>query len=1255
MAEPLFSITCATCQARLAVRDEAAIGQILTCPKCESMVEVTPPPGWKPPPKPSSQPRAEPKSDPQAEPEEAPNRGEAGKAAAPGGAGAAPGASKTRRPPKQAGKKRSDRGGSRGKQTRGAQPPANKPTEPRPGIPSDKPVAPPDRGATRRTAQAASGAAASAGVVPPPADAPVPPPVEATEPSAAPPEAPAQIGEPGPPPPGAEEAAATRAEEGAALATPRAALAPAELLWRKWLLLAAAPVVGVVVGVFVWLALSSRGPEPSPPVDPPNAPQEAEPSTEEPAPPEPEPTALRLDPRWLPAETRWLVSLRSSDLAGEKAFRSAVPLGGPAWDMVRRLTDAFGVRLETIRRLSWASTDLEAWPDPGLIVVELVAGHDAGVFRREGKPADVLVDGKVGRRLTDGDWPHPFVVIDRSTILTGRPALLDAIADREGAALKSVPIDRLFQAIGAEADAFVLVDLASARAAGWQLPTSVMDVWPAGREPWRVVWEVPHGLGFSVPSGRTGVTEVALVCEGPTAAQNVEAALDELIPAAQAAIRQRSESLAEPGRGAIPEAAAASYRELLTGVSAALEASRWEVVDQTVWVRVDWGAGLSDAVVAGVESRPAIRAAWLDAAFQADEANVEGILAGLGKYHRAKGSFPAGAGGAALLSPESRLSWIASALPYLGHEDWFEELHFGYPWNGGQNRAVTRRRLDRMINPALGPSTTEAGFPVTHYVGVAGVGPDAGFLEPGHFRAGLFGFNRTTRLDEIPDGASNTLAILGVSEHLGGWGSGGNATVRGLTKPPYVNGPDGFGSGQPGGMLVGMADGSVRFVSKEIDPIVLEQLATIGGGERATVAALGPPRFAQEPRKPKPAAQVAAAKEPPSKPAPSADDSAAAGPAEPVEPVRFDVEARLGARVVQIGFPDVPLGDAVRLVSQLSMLPITFDLEAMAELGVSVGDPVRIDLSGATLAEVLKAVLAEHGLVYVVDRGQVLVTSPGRKRGSTKPRDYTVSDLTGRGVEATAKLADLVRDVVAPESWEPSGGQGTVEAAPGVLKVVQTDAVHFQVLTLCERLRSARGLPLRSRYDPAMFSLATRFGRARAKLSQPITANFPIPTPLERILSEFERASSMELFVDWIALGAQGMSPTTESTVRADRRPLGEALDALLRALGLGYRAVDADAVEITTRAALLARLEREFYAVGDLLSGESGADALTAKIKAEVAGATWTDGGGSGVIRFDEPSKCLLVLQAQPVQREVEALLQRWRGERNEPGESAK
>ena len=43
---------------------------------------------------------------------------------------------------------------------------------------------------------------------------------------------------------------------------------------------------------------------------------------------------------------------------------------------------------------------------------------------------------------------------------------------------------------------------------------------------------------------------------------------------------------------------------------------------------------------------------------------------------------------------------------------------------------------------------------------------------------------------------------------------------------------------------------------------------------------------------------------------------------------------------------------------------------------------------------------------------------------------------------------------------------------------------------------------------------------------------------------------------------------------------------------------------------------------------------ALVERLKARLPDATWSDPGGPGVIYYDGPSQCLIVLQSQPVQR---------------------
>jgi hypothetical protein len=598
-------------------------------------------------------------------------------------------------------------------------------------------------------------------------------------------------------------------------------------------------------------------------------------------------------------------------------------------------------------------------------------------------------------------------------------------------------------------------------------------------------------------------------------------------------------------------------------------------------------------------------------------------------------------------------------------------LNFGYSWNSAQNRPVTQRRLDAVINPALGPATTEAGFPVTHYAGVAGVGANAAELKPDDPRCGLFGYSRTSRPEDLPRGASHTLATLGVSGQLGSWAAGGPATVRALTKRPYVNGPDGFGSGQPDGMLAGMADGSVRFLSKDIDPEVLEQLAALRGGEKA-IAALeaklsragpaaasgsakdGRPASAGpgEPAPPPPEAAKVAAAKPSSGPVDASssarkgipvvdeddsDDEMPLPPLDEAEIPKVDVRARLADRVAEIHFPSVPMIEAVRIMSQMSTVPVSFDLDWMRALGAGLRDPVTVRLAGATTGEIFEALVARRGLTCEASGDQLLITAPARTRNSQRDQKYDVGDLAGKEPAGGGQLAQWVRTLVAPESWREAGGPGSVKFAGGALAVSQSELVQSQVSDFLQRLRIARGKSAAAKEAPP-----THLDVARVKLRQPVTASFPEPTPLAQIVADLERAVRATLLFDGPSMTGAGISRQRKATLAVREQPFSEALVTLLQPLGLTYRMVDASTFEITTRKTAAARLELEFYPVAAILAKSTTPEALIEQVKSQVAGATWNDAGGPGAIVFDKASGCLLVLQSQPVQVKVQLLLGR-------------
>jgi len=341
--------------------------------------------------------------------------------------------------------------------------------------------------------------------------------------------------------------------------------------------------------------------------------------------------------------------------------------------------------------------------------------------------------------------------------------------------------------------------------------------------------------------------------------------------------------------------------------------------------------------------------------------------------------------------------------------------------------------------------------------------------------------------------------------------------------------------------------------------------------------------------------------------------------------------------------PGVSLRDALKLVSQLSQVPITLDLDALAPLGITLDDQVTVRLSQTTLKAVLETIVASRGLAFTVEAGQILVTRPPKDRSVLRQFRDTVSDLTQDNPVAAAELVGLITKLVSPDSWQTAGGRGTIQVAGDALLVVQTTAVHDQVLTFCEKLRLARGKPLQSQNDPAKYHLATKLAQARSALSQPVSVNFPDPTPLTQIAADLEQVTKTPILINWLALSAERISPQVKGKLKAHDQPLARALDALVQPLGLAYRVVDGTMIEITTARAANSRLELEFYPIGDLLDKGWSQASLTERITSEVAQASWNEAGGMGILAIDEPSRYLIVLQSQAVQALLEASLARW------------
>ncbi len=327
------------------------------------------------------------------------------------------------------------------------------------------------------------------------------------------------------------------------------------------------------------------------------------------------------------------------------------------------------------------------------------------------------------------------------------------------------------------------------------------------------------------------------------------------------------------------------------------------------------------------------------------ESQLKALGGWLANHHDKTGAFPPGVM-AGDLPVNELLGWLAQ---YREETEPTETVHaqHRHGWRAPANEPFVRRRAPSLLNPNVSAVASDDGFPATHFVGVAGVGADAARLAKSHPRAGVFGFDRRTTLEDIKDGTANTLMVIGVETHPPAWADGAK-TVRGLTAEPYFGGPDHLGTGRADGMHVLMADGSVRFLSKDTDPRLMRRMAAMADGLPLDASVPGEPA---DPPTPPEAATPAS--DPPITVEVTPDSKG------------YDVDRGLSIAVARFELKTpVPLRTLLRQIVEMSALPI--DLSQVHD-DPRLDHPVTLDLKDTTLRAILSAALAQAQLEFTGD------------------------------------------------------------------------------------------------------------------------------------------------------------------------------------------------------------------------------------------------------------------------------------------------
>lgn len=214
-------------------------------------------------------------------------------------------------------------------------------------------------------------------------------------------------------------------------------------------------------------------------------------------------------------------------------------------------------------------------------------------------------------------------------------------------------------------------------------------------------------------------------------------------------------------------------------------------------------------------ARPVFASAFEAPMRVAAENNVKQILSAMHSYHDQHGTLP---GGYADATGKPGLSWRVAILPYLEHGPLFKQFKLDEPWDSEANKKLIAQMPATFAPPRAQTNgyTFLRGFSGPH----TWLPPARGPVKPGQPLAGV-------GLTQFPDGASNTIVVAEAYDPVI-WTKPDELAFTPGTAPK-------LGGVFSSGAVVGLADGSARFLRNGTDPKTLANAIQTDDGNVANL------------------------------------------------------------------------------------------------------------------------------------------------------------------------------------------------------------------------------------------------------------------------------------------------------------------------------------------------------------------------------------------------------------------------------------
>lgn len=175
------------------------------------------------------------------------------------------------------------------------------------------------------------------------------------------------------------------------------------------------------------------------------------------------------------------------------------------------------------------------------------------------------------------------------------------------------------------------------------------------------------------------------------------------------------------------------------------------------------------------------------------------------------------------------------------------------------------------------------------------------------------------------------------------------------------------------------------------------------------------------------------------------------------------------AEKTEFDFVDQPLAEVVANLKQQHAIEIQLDTRAMEDAGLGSDTPITRKIKDISLRSVLRLVLGELDMTYVVRDGFLLLTTKTEAENMLVTKIYPVADLVAKsdfqpptpGARREADyrmLTHAIESTVATDTWQDVGGPGSIASFRNgdSLVISQTTEVHEEIAELLATLRKTR-------------------------------------------------------------------------------------------------------------------------------------------------------------------------------------------------------